>query len=204
MEQTNRHIRLSFRFGNINSWVTSIKKFDINANQLILTKIVNLNLHQIHNLYKSLITMQTSVKLLRAITMCKAFTPNCIYENSDVEIIGNMYCPNTTYSIILYVYKKIFQLLGRSDYQCPKGTSVCKVRDNPFKQETNSFFLQFDLRIYIFEETQKFIQNVIRETYCPRRLNKKCFYFSSNKKTKSPFFTTAKVQNLLSCVEFSF
>ena len=53
IEHPNRQIRLSFRFGNINSCVFSIKKFELHGNQFILTEIVNLNHRKIHHLYKN-------------------------------------------------------------------------------------------------------------------------------------------------------
>ena len=47
-EHPNRRIRLSFRFGNNNSCKFSLKKFELNGDQFILTEIVNLN-----HLYKN-------------------------------------------------------------------------------------------------------------------------------------------------------
>ena len=49
----NRQIRLSFRFGNNNSCVFFLKKFELHGNQFILTEIVNLNHREIHHLYKN-------------------------------------------------------------------------------------------------------------------------------------------------------
>ena len=42
IEHPNRQVRLSFPFGNNNSWVSSIKKFELRGNQIVLTEIVNL------------------------------------------------------------------------------------------------------------------------------------------------------------------
>ena len=53
IEQPNRQIRLSFRFGNNNSCVFFIEKFEIYGNQFILTEIVNLNHREIHYLYEN-------------------------------------------------------------------------------------------------------------------------------------------------------
>ena len=44
--------------------------------------------------------------------------------------------------------KKTFQTLGGSDYQCPQCGSVCQVRNIPFEDETNSFFLSFGQGVY--------------------------------------------------------
>ena len=49
----NRKICLSFRFGNNNSCVISIKNFELHGNQFILTEIVNLNYWEIHHLYNN-------------------------------------------------------------------------------------------------------------------------------------------------------
>ena len=53
IEHPNRQIRLSFRFGNNNSFVFSLKKFELHGNQFILTEVVNLNHREIHHLYKN-------------------------------------------------------------------------------------------------------------------------------------------------------
>ena len=53
IEHPNRQIRLSFRFGNNNSCVFSLKKFELHGNQFILIEIVNLNHREIHHLYKN-------------------------------------------------------------------------------------------------------------------------------------------------------
>ena len=53
IEHPNRQIRPSFRFGNNNSCVFPIKKFELHGNQFILTEIVNLNHRETHHLYKN-------------------------------------------------------------------------------------------------------------------------------------------------------
>ena len=53
IEHPDRQIRLSFRFGNNNSCVFSLKKFELHGNHVILTEIVNLNHLEIHHLYKN-------------------------------------------------------------------------------------------------------------------------------------------------------
>ena len=47
---------------------------------------------------------------------------------------------------------------------------MCQVRKIPFEDQTNSFFLSLGQRVYIFEETLKPIQDVIRDVYCPGEL----------------------------------
>ena len=53
IEHLNRQIRLSFRFGNNNSCVFSLKKFELHGNQFFRTEIVNLNHREINHLYKN-------------------------------------------------------------------------------------------------------------------------------------------------------
>ena len=48
-----RQVRLSFWFGNNNSCVFSLKKFELHDNQYILTKNVNLNHCESHHIYKN-------------------------------------------------------------------------------------------------------------------------------------------------------
>ena len=113
------------------------------------------------------ILLLTSVKFLRAIPMCTAFTPDCGYDNSTIILIGDLYCPNTKCLGKLCLQKKTFQSLGRSDYQCPQCGSVCQVRKIPFEEQVNSFLLSLGQGVYIFEERPKSIQEVIGDVYCP-------------------------------------
>ena len=108
--------------------------------------------------------LPTSVTFFRAITMC---ITDCAYDNSAIIIIGDVYCPNTKCLRKLCLHKKTFQSLGRTDYQCPQCASVCQVRNNPFEDQTNSFFLSFGAGVYIFEESVETIQDVIGDVYCP-------------------------------------
>ena len=53
IEHPNRPFCLSFRFGDKNSCVFSLKKFELQGNQFVHTEIVNLNHREIHHLYKN-------------------------------------------------------------------------------------------------------------------------------------------------------
>ena len=53
IEHPNRHLRLSFRFGNNNSCVFSIEKFELHGIQFVLTETVNVSHRQIDHLYKN-------------------------------------------------------------------------------------------------------------------------------------------------------
>ena len=130
---------------------------------------------------------------LRAITKCRTFTPNFGYDNSTIILIGNVYCPNTKCLGKLCLHKKTFQSLGRSDYQCPQCTSGCQVRNIPFEEQTNSFFLSLGQGVYIFEERPKSVQEVIGDVYCPGK------YCLNTEKCKSigGYVTTPK--SIYSC-----
>ena len=99
--------------------------------------------------------------------MCSAFTPDFRYDNSTSILIGDVFCSNTKYLGKICLHKKTFQSLGRSDYQCPQCGSVCQVRNIPFQEQTNSFFLSLGRGVYIFEESPKSVQDVIGDVYCP-------------------------------------
>ena len=65
------------------------------------------------------------------------------------------------------MHKKTFQSLGRSEYHCPQCASVCQVRNTPFEDQTNSFFLSFSQGVYTVEEGPKSILDAIGDVYCP-------------------------------------
>ena len=111
--------------------------------------------------------------------MCCAITPDFGYENSTIILIGDLSCPNTKCSGKLCLHEKTFQSLGRNDYQCPQCTSVCQVLNIPFEDQTNTFFLSIGQGVYTFEETQKSIQDIIGNVYCPGK------YCSNREKCES-------------------
>ena len=119
------------------------------------------------------------MEFLRALTKCSAFTPKCGYHNSTIILIGDVYCPNTKCLGKVCLHKKTLQSLGRSDYQCPQCASVCQVRNIPFEEQTNSFFLSSGQGVYIFEESPKLIQDVIGDVYFPGK------YCSNREKCES-------------------
>ena len=99
--------------------------------------------------------------------MCRAFTPDCGYDNITNIPIGDVYCPNTKSLGNFCLHKQTFQSLGRSDYQCPQCGSVCEVRNILFEDQTNSFFVSLGQGLYIFEKSPKSVQGVIGDVYCP-------------------------------------
>ena len=111
--------------------------------------------------------------------MCSALTPDCGYDNSTINLIGDVYRPNTKCLGKLCLHKKTFQSLGRSDYQCPQCGSVCQLRNVLFEDQTNSLFLKFGQKVYIFGESPKSVQDVIGDVYCPGK------YCSNREKRES-------------------
>ena len=89
--------------------------------------------------------------------------------------------------------KRLFNLFSifRNDYQCPQCAFVCQVRNIPFEEQTNSFFLSFGQGVYKFEESPKSIQDVIGAVYCR---GKYCF---NTEKCESPggYVTTPRSIN---------
>ena len=92
---------------------------------------------------------------------------DCGYDNSTIILIGDVHCPNTKCLGKLCQHKKTFQSVGRSDYQCPQCASVCQVRNIPFEDQTNSFFLSFGAVVCIFEENPQSVRDVVEGVYCP-------------------------------------
>ena len=110
------------------------------------------------------LSLPKSVTFFRAITMCST---DCAYDDSTINLIGAVYCPNTKCSGRICLHKNTFQSLGRSDYQCPQCGSVCQVRNIFFEEQINSFFLSLGQGVYNFEERPKSVQEVIGDVYCP-------------------------------------
>ena len=142
------------------------KSSNFKAIDLFLQKFSNLIIVTSTISTRTDFTLQTGVKELRAIMMCSAFIPHCGYCNSTINLIGDVYCPNTKCSGKLCLHKKTLQSFSRSDYQCPKCASVCHVRNISWKP-IKFLFLSFGQGVYILEESPKSIQDVIRDVYRP-------------------------------------
>ena len=95
--------------------------------------------------------LPTSVTILRAVTMCST---DCAYDNSNIILIGDVYCPNTECSGRICLHKKSFQSLGRSDYQYPQCGSVCQVHNVPFEEQINCFFCRL-VKEFIFSKKEQ-------------------------------------------------
>ena len=138
------------------------------------------------------IALQRSVKKVRAITMCSAFSSGSGYEYSKINLKGDVYCPNTKCSGKIYLHKKIF--LGRSHYQCPQCASVSQVRNIPFEDQTSSFFIVWP-RGYIFEESPASVQEFIGGIFCPGKFcfnSEECESFDSHVTTPRSIYGCGK------------
>ena len=99
------------------------------AINLLLQEFLTLTIVKFTIFTRTDITLQTILSYLRTITMCGAFTPDCGYGHRTIIPIGDVYCPDAECSSKLWLHKKTFQSLGRSEYQCPQCASVCQVRN---------------------------------------------------------------------------
>ena len=99
--------------------------------------------------------------------MCSAFTRYCGNDNSTFILIVDVYCPYTKCLGRLCLHQKLFESLGRSDYQYPQCGSVCQMLNFSFGDQKNSFVLSFGQGICIFEKNPKSIQDVIGDVFCP-------------------------------------
>ena len=148
------------------------------------------------------ITLQKSVKLMRAITFCSTITPDYRYDKIVIDSIGNVYCPNKVCSDTLCVHKKTFHSLEWSDCQCPQCKSTCQMCINPLELPIVPSVLKFQQRIFFFKETQKSFQDVIGDGYCSTCTNQKCAYLSTNK--KSSFYGCKKFNACSNLLNFPF
>ena len=132
---------------------------------------------------------------------------DCGYDNSTIILIRDVFHPNTKCSGKLCMHKKTFQSPGRSGYQCPQCASVCQLRNIPFEDETNSFFLSLVQGVYVFEETRKSIQDVIGDVYCPGKFcsnREKCESLDGYVTTPRSIYGCAKCEACLFVHRFSF
>ena len=75
IEHPSRQIRLSFRFGNNNCSVFSIRKFELHGNQGILTENVNLKHREIHHLYKNRYYVANNYEVIESKSIVQRIQP---------------------------------------------------------------------------------------------------------------------------------
>ena len=184
-EHLRRQIRLTFRFEKNKTCVFSIKILNITVINSFLQKLSTWVTAKSNISTRIDFLLPTSVTYFTVTTMC---ITDFGYDNSTIILIGDVYCPNTKCLGKFCLHKKTFQSLGRSDCQCPQCASVCQVRNIPFEEQTNSFFLALGPGVYIFEESPKSFEDVIGDVFCPRK------YCLNREKCKSidGYVTTAR------------
>ena len=162
IEHPKRQIRLSFWFGNNNSCVFSIKKFELHGNQFIVTEIVNLS-----HLYKKLYYVANKCEIFESNYDVYRIYPECVWDNSTIILIGDVYYPNTKCSCKFCLHKKIFNLSAEAIInvlnarQCVRcAIFLSKIKQAPFycrlaqgftllRKIQNQFRILLELRIVL-------------------------------------------------------
>ena len=116
------------------------KSLNYTAIKVFLQKLSTLTIAKHTISTRTDITLQTSIKQLRAIKMCSVVIPVYGYDSSTIFLLGDVYCTNTKFLGKLCVHKKTFHSFGRSNYQCRQYGSACQVRNIHFEDQT-IFFL---------------------------------------------------------------
>ena len=140
------------------------KSLNYTAINLFLQELSTLTIVEFTISTRTVITLQTSVKQLRAITMCSSFTPDCGYNNSTVILIGDVCCPNTKCPGRLCLHKKTYQLSiinACNARLCVRGAIfLLKIKEIPFscrlaksftflKRIQNQFRMLFEMSIVL-------------------------------------------------------
>ena len=111
-EHLNRQIRLSFRFEKNKSFVFSIKKFEMTTS--FLQKLSTWVTAKSNISTRIEFLLLTSVTILRAITMCSAFTPDCRYYNSTFFSLGTCIVQIQSVRVNFACTKRLFNLLAEA------------------------------------------------------------------------------------------
>ena len=132
-----------------------LRLFQKNLNYTPLNLFLTLTIAKLIISTRTDVTLQTSLKYLRAILMCSAFTRDYGYDKSTNILIGDVNCPKIMCSGELRLHKKTFQSLGRRKYQCAQCVSVCPVRNNTFEYQKKFLFLDVWPRGLYFRKESK-------------------------------------------------
>ena len=95
IEHLNRQIRLSLRCENNKSCNFSIGKLWTTWQAVNTYRVVTLNIAKFTTSTRNHLTLQRSVKSVRAITISSTFEPNCQHEHSKHKFIGNVFFVRT-------------------------------------------------------------------------------------------------------------
>ena len=106
---------------------------------LLFSKLSNLSVAKVSISTKTAITLQTSVKKLRAFTMCSAFSPDCGYDNSTFNLIGDVFCPKKSVRVKFACTKGLFKRSAeafinvRNEHLCARCPKLLlKIKQIPF------------------------------------------------------------------------
>ena len=86
--------------------------------------------------------------------------------------------------------KRLFNLSAEAIINA-RNASVCQLRNIPFEDQRNSFFLSLGQGVYIFEESPKPVQDVIGDVYCPGKYcsnREKCESIGGYVTTRRPIY----------------
>ena len=127
IEQSNRQNRVSLRFEK-KIGIYFIAPFELHGHRYYSQKLSSLTNAKFITSRRTDMTLQISVKQLRAKTMCSTFKPYCRLEKSFINLFENLFCADILCSRKFHVHKRTFQPLGRSDYQSRQCLSTCRIR----------------------------------------------------------------------------
>ena len=100
-------------------------------------------------------TLQASVKKLRAIETCSAFTPRCGCDNSTNTLIGDVFFQLHSLRVnFAWQNKKTFESLHRSDYHSPQWASLGKVRKFFLRIKQIPFFRRLTMEFTFLNRVQ--------------------------------------------------
>ena len=127
----------------------SLKNTAIN---LYLKKLSTLLIAKFTIFKRTDITLQKIVKFLRVITMCSAFTPACEYDKSTIKFIGNVFCPKSMCSDVLWCTEKLFNLFKEATINVLIVRPRVRCAKFPSRNRRKSPFLIFGHGMFVFEE----------------------------------------------------
>ena len=113
---------------------------------------------QLTTFTKTDFTLQVSVKKIKNSEQLQCVVHAHLFLDMTIVLsnfLGTCFVGTNTKCLgLLCAHKDTFQSLDSSDYQGFWCESQCQVRNLPFEQHSNSFFLKFDRGINVFEDTK--------------------------------------------------
>ena len=96
--------------------------------------------------------------------MCGAFTHDCGYDNSTIDLTGDVFCPNTECSGKLRLQKRLLNLSAEAIINARNARLFSKGAIfllKILKIKPILFFLIFGKGVYSFEDSPKSVEEVI-------------------------------------------